>query len=149
MRLVKNVPLSTSIIEELISDKDDMYLVWPLARFPFDHDQWKEKLTKDERNISLLIYDNDLLIGHGALLKSKNEDEFAVSFLYIIPELRSKGYGEMMINKLEKYAKDNLGTKSLCLVVRTYNPRGIKCYTKCGFKEISKEDTLISMNKAI
>ncbi|WP_432666697.1 GNAT family N-acetyltransferase [Wukongibacter baidiensis] len=149
MKLVENVPLDTKIIEELIADKDDMFLVWPIAKFPFDHEQWREKLTKDKRNISLLLYKDNLLIGQGALIKTKNEDEYALSFLYIIPELRSQGYGEKMIELLEKYAKDNLNAKQLCLVVRTYNPRGLKCYLKCGFKEIGREDTLIKMNKRI
>lgn len=149
MNLVENIPLDTSIIEKLITNKDDMLLVWPKAKFPFEHEQWRDVLTKDNKNVSLLLYENDILIGQGALIKTENEDEFSVSFLYIVPELRSKSYGERMILLFEKYAKEKLNAKRLRLVVRTYNPRAMKCYTKCGYKEAWREDTLIRMEKVI
>jgi ribosomal protein S18 acetylase RimI-like enzyme len=83
------------------------------------------------------------------LYKTKDEREYGIGLLYIIPELRSKGLGEQLIQLLESYAKENLKANKLSLVVRIYNPRAQKCYIKCGFKEVGREDTLISMVKEI
>lgn len=149
MLLVKNIPLNTNIIAELISEPNDLYLVWPNAKFPFDHEQWKEVLSPETGNVPFLCYEDNQLIGHAALCKTENEGTFSLSFLFINPQIRSKGYGEKMITLLEDYARVYLSAKKLLLVVRTYNPRAQRCYTKCGFKEDCREDTLIRMSKIL
>ena len=50
MRLVENIPLDTQVIASLISDREDLHLVWPKAKWPFDHDQWREVLDPDAGN---------------------------------------------------------------------------------------------------
>lgn len=149
MRLERNIPLNTAPIAELLKNKDDLYLVWPKAEYPFDHDQWKEVLNPDKGNVPFLIYEGDKLIGHAAICKTDDTETYSLNFLYIIPELRSQGLGEKMVKSLEQYARDNLGAKKLCLVVRTYNPRAMKCYKKCGFAELTREVTLMRMAKAL
>ena len=54
MKLVENIPLDTQIIAEMINDRDDLYLVWPAANWPFDHQQWREVLDPSEGNKSFL-----------------------------------------------------------------------------------------------
>ena len=149
MRLVENIPLDTTVIAKLFEDQNDLFLVWPKADFPFNHLQWQEVLDPQRGNIPFLVYEGNELIGHAALRKTTNDYIYSVSFLYIIPNMRSKGVGERMINLLEQYATEKLIAKELCLVVRTYNPRALRCYTKCGFKECSREDTLIKMSKIL
>jgi RimJ/RimL family protein N-acetyltransferase len=149
MRLVKNLPLDTNVIADLITNPDDLYLVWPKAKYPFDNEQWREVLNPDAGNVPFLVYNNSQLIGHAALLSTEDANTFTVGYLYIKPNLRSKGMGEEMINLLEQYAKDYLQAKKLCLVVRTYNPRAQRCYSKCGFLEDGREDTLIKMSKLL
>jgi len=39
------------------------------------------------------------------------------------------------------------GAKRLRLVVRDYNPKALKCYLHCGFKETERDGTLIRMAK--
>lgn len=149
MELVKNIPLNTNIIADLISDPNDLYLVWPKASYPFDHKQWEEALDPEAGHVSFLIYNDNKLIGQAALRKTEHNDTYSVSFLYIKPELRSKGLGEEMISHLEQYARNYLNAKKLSLVVRSYNPRAQKCYIKCGFIEEGREDTLIKMIKIL
>lgn len=149
MELVKNIPVDTNVIANLITDKDDLYLVWPKAKYPLDDEQWREAMNPEAGNVPFLIYDDSQLIGHAALLKTEDVNMYSVAFLYIKPTLRSKGMGEKMIALLEKYAKDYLQAKKLCLVVRTYNPRAQRCYLKCGFLEDSREDTLVKMSKQL
>ena len=44
MKIVENYPLNTAILEEMISDPEDLSLVWPVAHWPFDHGQWQQVL---------------------------------------------------------------------------------------------------------
>ena len=149
MRLVENIPLDTQTIASLINDRDDLYLVWPKAKWPFDHKQWQEVLAPEAGNKAFLIYEGTELIGHAALRKAEETAVCVVSFLYLLPQLRSKGLGEKMIGLLEQYAKEKLSAKKLILVARTYNPMALKCYIKCGFKEYTREETLIKMSKVL
>ena len=149
MRLVKNIPLDTTIIESLISDPDDLHLVWPNANYPFDRQQWKEILNPEQGNIPFLVYDDSELIGHASIGKTEEDYTFNLNLLFVSPTKRSLGLGEKMIDLLEQYARERLFAQKLCLVVRSYNPRAHKCYTKCGFQEIDREDTLIKMQKIL
>ncbi len=149
MRLVENIPLDTQVIASLISDREDLHLVWPKAKWPFDHDQWRGVLDPDAGNKPFLVFEGGQLIGHAALRKTEESDVYAVSFLYLLPRLRSQGLGENIIGLLEQYATEKLSAKKLTLVARAYNPMALRCYTKCGFKEYSREETLIRMSKVL
>jgi ribosomal protein S18 acetylase RimI-like enzyme len=149
MRFVENIPLDTKVIASLISDRENLHLVWPLAKWPFDHDQWREVLDPDAGNNAFLVYEGKQLIGHAALRKTEESDVYTVSYLYLLPRLRSQGLGETMIGLVEQYAREKLSAKKLILVARTYNPMALRCYTKCGFKEYSREEALIRMSKVL
>ncbi|MGD8254104.1 MAG: GNAT family N-acetyltransferase [Syntrophobacterales bacterium] len=147
--MVENIPLDTQVIAGLMSDRQDLHLVWPLAKWPFDHDQWREVLDPDAGNKPFLVYEGKQLIGHAALRKTEESGVYTVSYLYLLPELRSKGLGETMIGLLEQYAREKLSARKLILVARTYNPMALRCYSKCGFQEDSREETLIRMSKVL
>jgi ribosomal protein S18 acetylase RimI-like enzyme len=149
VRLVENIPLNTQVIASLISDREDLHLVWPVAKWPFDHCQWREVLDPAAGNKPFLVYEGKQLIGHAALRKTEESDVYTVSYLYLLPRLRSQGLGGTMIGLLEQYATKKLSAKKLILVARTYNPMAFRCYTKCGFKEYSREETLIRMSKVL
>jgi len=149
VRLVENIPLDTSIIADLIADPDDLHLVWPSARWPFDHDQWREVLDPDAGNKPFLFYEGEQLIGHAALRRTEQQGVYSLNYLYLTPQMRSRGLGEKMVGLLEQYAREELSAKKLVLVTRTYNPRARKCYSKCGFREDSREVTLIRMSKVL
>jgi len=149
MKLFENTPLDTTAIADLIATKDDLYLVWPLAKHPFDHNQWQKVLDPADGNKSFFFYADNRRIGHAALRATDNPCVYAVSFLYLIPAERRKGLGQQMIGMLEHYAHKNLSASRLVLVVRTYNPKAIKCYLKSDFREESREGTLIRMSKSL
>jgi GNAT superfamily N-acetyltransferase len=134
-------------IAELITCQEDLFLVNPKAAWPFDHQQWAEWLDPGQGNVSFFLMNEGETIGHAALLKRNLPDTFTVAFLFIRPELRSNGVGRWMVGELEKYAWERLGAQRLLLRVRDYNPRAVACYQHCGFREISHEGTLITMEK--
>ena len=113
MKLVENIPLDTKVIASLMSDREDLHLVWPVATWPFDHDQWREVLDPDAGNTPFLVYEGKQLIGHAALRKTEESDVYTVSYLYLLPQLRSQGLGETMIGLLEQYAAEKLTAKKL------------------------------------
>jgi len=149
MKIFENTPLNTKAIADPITTKGDLHLVWPLAKYPFDHNQWEKVLDPAEGNKSFLFYADNRCIGHAALRTTDNPCVYAVSFLYLIHAKRSKGLGQKIIGMLEQYAHKNLSASRLVLVVRTYNPKAIECYLKCGFREESREGTLIRMSKVL
>lgn len=149
MKLVENIPLDTQVIASLINDCDDLHLVWPVARWPFDHVQWQKVLDPEAGNKPFLVYQGKELIGHAAICRTEEPGVYSLNYLYLLPQLRSRGLGQEMVGLLEQYAKKELSAKKLLLVTRSYNPRARKCYSKCGFQEYSREVTLIRMAKVL
>jgi RimJ/RimL family protein N-acetyltransferase len=149
VKLVANVPLDTQKIANLISDPDDLHLVWPIARQPFDHEQWKGVLDPEAGHTPFLLYDGDRIIGHAGLCKTEQDGTYSIRFMYIVPDLRSGGIGSQLVRLIEQYAHTKLQARKLTLVVRTYNPRARRCYEKCGFVEEGCDDTLIRMGKVL
>jgi len=149
MKLVENLPLDTHLIAGLVTDPADLRLVWPIARYPFDHAQWREALDPGQGHVSFGVHVDGVLAGHAALRRTESRSLFKVSFLYLAPELRSRGLGRQMLGLLEDHAITRLGATGLGLVVRDYNPGAIRCYLQSGFHETSREGTLIRMNKKL
>ena len=149
MRLVENIPLDTDKVADLISDPADLRLVWPAARYPFDHQQWKAVLDPEQGNVPFLVFDVDELIGHAALRRTAEESVYSINYLYLSPHLRGKDLGTKMVGMLETYARDHLSAKKLILKTQTYNPRAINCYAQCGFQEDNREDTTVMMSKVL
>ena len=48
LSLLANHPLDLSTLGQLLSDRHELYLVWPDAKFPFDPAQWRERLTPQQ-----------------------------------------------------------------------------------------------------
>lgn len=149
MHLIENLPLDTRLIADLVTDPADLHLVWPLARHPFDHAQWEEALDPELGHFSFGVHVGTELVGHAALRKTERHGVYAVSYLYLKPETRSRGLGREMVALLEGHARTRLGAKELVLVARDYNPGALRCYSYCGFVETSREGTLIRMSKAL
>jgi RimJ/RimL family protein N-acetyltransferase len=149
MRLKPNAPLDTRAIARLIGDRDDMHLVWPKARWPFDHGQWHRALDPSKGHHSFLVMEGDAAIGHAALRAADHPGTYKVSFLYLKRAWREKGRGQIVVALLEAFARAHLHACRLELVVRDYNPRALSCYQKCGFRSTGREGTLIRMHKVL
>jgi RimJ/RimL family protein N-acetyltransferase len=147
MELVENSPLDISRIASLVSTRDDLFLVWPMAKWPFDKQQWEDALDPAKGNVSFIVREGGKSVGHAALRNKGEPETYMVSFLYLLPAYRSRGMGRRMVAALEGYAMRRFGVKRLRLVVRDYNPRALKCYLHCGFKETGRDGTRIDMQK--
>lgn len=149
LSLVENRPLKTRPVAALLSDRYDVYLVWPEARWPFDHAQWRKALDPESGRHGFLIYDRDRPVGHAALIASRDPGVYSLCFLYLRPEIRSRGRGGLTINLLERYARQRLSAWKLLLRVLDHNLPAITCYRKCGFREYDRAGPLIKMRKEL
>ncbi len=78
-------------------------------------------------------------IGSIWLEKDAAEDNSAVLGLFLFEEAyRAGGIGETVINRILAEQKDSLNIDEVILRVRVTNPRGIRCYEKCGFREVGR-----------
>ena len=97
LSLVANHPLDLVKLGQLLSDQDELFLVWPDARFPFDPEQWRERLSSQPDNRSYFIVHEAEIIGHAALLATDEPHALAVSHLFIRPDRRGRGFGSELI----------------------------------------------------
>jgi RimJ/RimL family protein N-acetyltransferase len=149
LRLIANDPLDLPALGAMLSDQHDLSLVWPDARFPFDCDQWRETLTSRARNKSFFVANGGEVIGHAALLETDEPGVLAMSYLFIRPDQRGRGFGQDLIALLEREAKKVPGTSALRLRVRTYNPRAAHVYVRSGFLATHQDGTLVIMRKSL
>jgi ribosomal-protein-alanine N-acetyltransferase len=147
LSLVANHPLDLITLGRLLSDKDELFLVWPDARFPFDAEQWRERLSARPGNRSYFVADDGEIIGHAALQHTDEPDVLAVSYLYIRPDRRGRGFGRELIALLEAEARTSPNVQALKLRVRTYNPRALHIYETSGFARAEQDGTLVLMRK--
>ena len=149
MELVRNLPVNVDALREMVTDPDDLRLLWPLARHPFDVAQWEETLDPARGILSFWAWEKGKPIGHGALDGTNREGVWMARFLFIQIEERGHGAGRKLLSLLEERARDELGADRLELRVRSYNTRALHCYVKNGFSIISSEGTLLMMGKDI
>lgn len=147
--LIPNHPLDLEELGRMLTDRDDLNLVWPDARYPFDPDQWRETLTAHPKTVSFFVEHGEERIGHAALVGTEKAGSFRVCFLYLAPALRGQGLGRQFMEALEIQAREVLNANELTLVVRTYNPRALRVYERAGFEETGRDGTLVQMRKSL
>ena len=148
LSLVPNDPLDLLTLESLLSDRNELFLVWPDARFPFDQAQWRETLLSRNGNRSYFVTLDGETIGHAALLQTDEPLTLAVSYLYIRAEQRGGGFGSELMALLEAEAR-KFGARALRLRVRSYNQRASHVYEASGFAVSHREGTLVTMRKSL
>jgi RimJ/RimL family protein N-acetyltransferase len=147
--LAANHPLDLDTLGRLLSDRDELFLVWPDARFPFDAQQWRERLLSHADNRSYFVVHEGDIVGHAALLATDEPHVLAMSYLFIAPDRRGRGLGRELVRLLEDEARKVPGVEALRLRVRTYNPRAIHLYAAAGFAKAEQDGTLLIMRKSL
>ena len=103
--------------------------------------RYEEYETRTKQNLLRWFY----IVAHGKrigsiwLEKEHVQDHSAVLGLFLFDEdCRAIGIGENVIQRVLEEQKDALNLSEVILRVRVTNPRGIKCYEKCGFREVGR-----------
>ena len=83
------------------------------------------------------------------MLHTDEPNALAVSYLFIRPDRRGRGFGRELIPLLEAEAGKSPEVRALKLRVRTYNPRALHIYETSGFVRSEQDGTLVLMRKEL
>jgi RimJ/RimL family protein N-acetyltransferase len=113
--------------------------------------EYIEKLYKDDTHFQLGIVhkETDELIGTTGLHRINSRDQTA-SFGILIGEKDywGKSYGTQVLEAILSWAFTIRNLRTVTLSVLGNNPRGMRCYEKCGFTEVGRYPKHIFKNGA-
>lgn len=112
------------------------------AKYNMDsYDKLKERnasiLDINKRDNYLCYYNNGELVGYTNIVKRTNGELFLG--IGLAPKFCGKGLGKDILIHTINVAKERHAGLKICLEVRLWNKRAIKCYEKAGFKYIKTE----------
>ena len=82
------------------------------------------------RNNYYSFCDDGKLIGYVNFVNTDKEVRFGIG---VVPKCCNRGYGQMICKMAIKLSDQLYPGKLLCLEVRTWNTRAVRCYEKAGF----------------
>ncbi|NLM96203.1 MAG: GNAT family N-acetyltransferase [Halanaerobiaceae bacterium] len=135
-------PINMEDVEKFTEWVNDLEVTINLVLSPYIFSLEKERealegLCNEGYTFSIITLDNDELIGNCGLLNVNLINRTAEAGIFIgNKEYWNRGYGTEAMNLLLDYAFNLLNMNSIFLRVHSFNKRAIKCYKKCGFKEI-------------
>lgn len=98
-----------------------------------------ENMSKEGYNFAIVEKEKDKVIGNCGLMDVEFVHGTAELGIFIgEKDYWNKGYGTEVINLLLDYAFNLLNLNNIMLKVHSFNKRAVKCYKKCGFKEIGR-----------
>jgi len=112
--------------------------MWPMSQEA--EERWFDRML--EKEVLVLAIETLPAAGQGGLLIGNcglhdvDERNRRATLGIVIGEKEywSKGYGTDAIMTLLRYAFDEINLHKVSLSVYDFNPRGVRCYEKCGFK---------------
>lgn len=103
--------------------------------------KYLENKNMDLETTAFAIVDlkTDKMVGTLSLENISYNNRTAILGIFIgDPDYRSNGYGTEAIKLLLDFAFNYMNLNSIKLDVLSCNERAVKCYTKCGFKEVGR-----------
>ena len=99
-----------------------------------------EKTTNDKNTFVIIDSATDEMIGTIGLDSIDNINRTATLGIFIgNKNYWSKGYGTEAIQLILDFAFNYLNLNNIDLALMEFNQRALKCYEKCGFKEIGRK----------
>ena len=106
-----------------------------------------ERIGNEEFCFAIIKKEDDTLLGNVGVTKIDYKNGRAELGIFIGDEDNlSKGYGSEAINLIINFAFNEIRLHTVMLTVFANNPRAIKAYTKCGFKEFGRRHEAIYHN---
>lgn len=148
IKLIENKDLDMSFLKSSFRNQEEMSLVNPSATFPFDENYWRNFYQMDSGPAySLLLKMDNITIAHAALKSWPDKNQVFLCFVFLAEDFRGKGYSERLLIEVENFLKENFDASEYYLNVLLNNIPAIKCYEKFGFKEFSRKDDKLQMQK--
>ncbi len=105
--------------------------------------KYQNKLKEKKQDLYIIIYNNKD-IGHVQIYKY-NDTTYEYDLFIGEEEYLNKGIGTIIVNKINDIIYKEYKATSIILRPFKRNIRAIKCYEKCGFKQVDEylgKDTL-------
>ena len=98
-----------------------------------------EKEQDNKSGFAIIDLQTDEIIGNVGLHDINNINRTATLGIFIgNKDYRSKGYGTEAIKLILDFGFNYLNLNNIDLALMEFNKRALKCYEKCGFKEIGR-----------
>jgi ribosomal protein S18 acetylase RimI-like enzyme len=98
---------------------------------------------EDPEIVTLLVHDGELLIGFAQLRGSPSEHgDVELARFYVHREHHGCGVAQMLMSAAVDATRE-LGGETLWLGVWEHNPRAIRFYEKCGFRDVGSHPFLV------
>ena len=106
-----------------------------------------ERIGNEEFCFAIIKKEDDTLLGNVGVTKIDYKNGRAELGIFIGDEDNlSKGYGSEAIKLIINFVFSEIRLHTVMLTVFANNPRAIKAYTKCGFKEFGRRHEAIYHN---
>lgn len=139
-----NEPFDLAPLAALLVDENDLALVNPNAKCPFDPLEWREKWLGELDDASYYLVDSQgREVGFFALRVGIGPEVRHLTYAYVAPEARG-GAGGQLAAEVEAAAR-SLGALSITLKVELDNAPALNAYLSAGFEELGRSGGLATM----
>lgn len=94
-------------------------------------------LDLERRRQFACFYLQDVLAGY---IRLRDEGDRVIFGIGLRPDLCGLGYGQRITRQAIALSREEHPGKPLCLMVRSWNGRAIRCYEKAGFRKTGERD---------
>lgn len=129
MEIRRNDPRDFRAFAELnIAWIKDLHHVEDSDQYMYDH---PEKYAQNGNSIFAVIIDQE--VAGVAALKQDEEGQWELTKMAVDPKFQGRGIGKAIIDRVERYAKLELGLSKIYLISNTINAAAIRLYKRCGW----------------
>ncbi|MFD0859331.1 GNAT family N-acetyltransferase [Roseovarius aquimarinus] len=123
---------------------EDIPLLNPNAKVPFDETEWHQKWLGDAEDVSFYLVDGaGRDVGFFALREGVGPEVRHLTYVYLAEEARG-GAGAELTERVEEAALD-LGALVLTLKVELDNAPALNAYLSAGYEELSRRQGMATM----
>jgi ribosomal protein S18 acetylase RimI-like enzyme len=132
-------------LERLLADADDLSLVNPQAKHPFDALEWRERWLNEPDDASFFVLDVDSRreVGFFALRVGVGPEVRHLTYVFV--EEGARGGAGRQIAALVEDAARRLGALSVTLKVELENEPALAAYRAAGYEELSRRSGMATM----
>lgn len=143
-----NAPFDLAPLARLLKTEDDLALVNPNAKFPFDPLEWREKWLNEPDDASFYLVDETgREVGFFALRVGIGPEVRHLVYVFIEEAARG-GAGKQLTEMAEAAARD-LGALSITLKAETDNEAAMRLYDGAGYEELGRRRGMATMRKDV
>jgi len=129
MEIRRNDPRDFRAFAELnIAWIKDLHHVEASDQYMYDH---PESYAQNGNSVFAVIIDDE--VAGVCALKQDHENEWELTKMAVAEKFRGRGIGKIIMDKVEDYARTELGLSRIYLISNTINAAAIRLYKRCGW----------------